>query len=63
MHLSTHFSIVSIVRLFSSYLPFYCRDDIIIMRKDMELNQWSVVESNMKITKTTVSFDTKNLGR
>ena len=33
------------------------------MRKDMELNQWSVVESNMKITKTTVSFDTKNLGR
>ncbi|XP_067933601.1 uncharacterized protein [Watersipora subatra] len=39
------------------------RDEIIIMRKDMELNQWFVVESNMKITRTTVAFDAKNLGR
>lgn len=43
--------------------PLLYRDEMIIMRKDIDLDQWVVVESNMKITRTTVSFDTKTLGR
>lgn len=33
------------------------------MRKDLSTGEWMMVESNMKITRTTISFDTKALGR
>ena len=44
-------------------LYLFWRDGIIIMRKDLETQQWQMVDSNMKITKTTISFDTKSLGK